>query len=229
MSTLRLAAFLLVLGLFFAVVAWIKSPDGGEVVAEGEAPVIVRVSPEGEVETSGERRPVSLRPSYRDDGRSVAQRIEDTMLATKIKKALAQERSLRGFAVELAVMRGEVTLLGSVRTQAQRAQAAQLVRRIDGVRRSSEYELSAAEESLPPLARQEPRPLEKLPSVATASEKQPPEKEAVPATEAAYHTVQPGESLWVIAQKYDTSIRSVKRLNELRSDHIQPGQALRVK
>ena len=228
MSTLRLAAFLLVLGLFFAVVAWIKSPDGGEVVAEGEAPVIVRVSPGGEVETSGERRPVSLRPSYRDDGRSVAQRIEDTMLATKIKKALAQERSLRGFTVEPAVMRGEVTLLGSVRTQAQRAQAAQLVRRIDGVR-DLQNKLTAAEESLPPLARQKPRPPEKLPSVATASEKQPPEKEAVPATEAAYHTVQAGESLWVIAQKYDTSIRSVKRLNELRSDHIQPGQALRVK
>ena len=191
-----------------------------------EPPVVVRVSPEGKAETSGEPGPPSLRPAYRDDGRTVAQRVEDAVLQTRIKKALAQERSLRGFTVEPLVVRGEVTLLGTVRTQAQRTQVAQLASRIDGVRRL-QNKVGAAEKSLPPLARQEPRPLEKLPGAVDVSEERVEKAPTNP--EAAYHTVQRGESLWVIAQKYDTSIRSVKRLNELRSDNIQPGQALRVK
>ena len=225
MSTSRLAALLLVLGLFFAATAWIKGLGSDEEVT-GEPPTVVRVSPEGASETSGAQEPPSLRPAYRDDGRTVAQRVEDAVLQTKIKKALARERSLRGFTIEPVVVRGEVTLLGTVRTQAQRAQVAQLASRISGVRRL-QNKVGAAEKVVPPLTRQEPRPPELLSSTVEASEERSEKAPSNP--EAAYHTVQRGESLWVIAQKYDTSIRSVKRLNELRSDNIQPGQALRVK
>ncbi|MCE4957787.1 LysM peptidoglycan-binding domain-containing protein [Macrococcoides caseolyticum] len=46
--------------------------------------------------------------------------------------------------------------------------------------------------------------------------------------EAAEHTVQPGESLWLIANKYNTSIDQLKSLNQLSSNLIFPYQTLKV-
>lgn len=42
------------------------------------------------------------------------------------------------------------------------------------------------------------------------------------------HTVQPGESLAIIAKKYGTTIDAIKRINRLDSDVIQPRQGLLV-
>lgn len=44
-----------------------------------------------------------------------------------------------------------------------------------------------------------------------------------------YHTVKKGESLSSIANKYDTSVDKIKKLNNLRSSVIQPKQRLIVK
>jgi len=42
------------------------------------------------------------------------------------------------------------------------------------------------------------------------------------------YTVRPGDSLWVISQKHQLSIEQIKRLNNLNSTQIKPGQRLIV-
>lgn len=41
-------------------------------------------------------------------------------------------------------------------------------------------------------------------------------------------TVQPGDSLWAIAVRYDTDVATIKTLNSLTSDSLKPGQTLTV-
>ncbi|MGK0553572.1 LysM peptidoglycan-binding domain-containing protein [Macrococcus capreoli] len=45
---------------------------------------------------------------------------------------------------------------------------------------------------------------------------------------AKVHTVDKGESLWVIADKYDTTIEKIKKINKLESNLIVPNQKLEV-
>lgn len=42
------------------------------------------------------------------------------------------------------------------------------------------------------------------------------------------YTVRPGDSLWIISQKHSLSIDQIKRLNNLNSNNIKPGQKLIV-
>lgn len=42
------------------------------------------------------------------------------------------------------------------------------------------------------------------------------------------YTVRPGDSLWLIAQKYNTSVNAIKSLNGLSNDMLQIGQILKV-
>ncbi len=42
------------------------------------------------------------------------------------------------------------------------------------------------------------------------------------------YTVKPGDSLWIISQKHSLSIEQIKRLNNLNSNQIKPGQQLIV-
>lgn len=51
---------------------------------------------------------------------------------------------------------------------------------------------------------------------------------AVQSADAATHTVKSGDTLWDIAQKYQTSISHLKELNNLTSDIIFPNQQLKV-
>ena len=45
----------------------------------------------------------------------------------------------------------------------------------------------------------------------------------------SYHVVENGDTLWDIAQKYNTSIRELKKINNLRSNRLIPGERLVVK
>lgn len=49
------------------------------------------------------------------------------------------------------------------------------------------------------------------------------------ATAAVYHTVKTGETLTRIASRYGTTVQSIKKRNNLKSDQIRVGQKLRVK
>ena len=42
------------------------------------------------------------------------------------------------------------------------------------------------------------------------------------------YTVKPGDSLWIISQKHSLSVEQIKRLNNLNSNQIKPGQQLIV-
>lgn len=48
------------------------------------------------------------------------------------------------------------------------------------------------------------------------------------ATNIRYHTVQPGESLWLIAQRYQTTVMELKASNRLVNDAIYVGQRLKL-
>lgn len=43
-----------------------------------------------------------------------------------------------------------------------------------------------------------------------------------------HYRVQAGDSLWLIARRYETTINEIKRLNRLHTDWIYPGQVLHV-
>ncbi|MCD7033519.1 LysM peptidoglycan-binding domain-containing protein [Metabacillus sp. GX 13764] len=47
--------------------------------------------------------------------------------------------------------------------------------------------------------------------------------------EPSSHTVKAGDSLWLIAEKYKTSVTEIKLLNSLKGDIIYAGQVLKVK
>ncbi len=49
--------------------------------------------------------------------------------------------------------------------------------------------------------------------------------EATSPTSKTY-TVQPGDSLWIISKKHSLTIEQIKRLNNLNSTNIKPGQRL---
>ena len=53
----------------------------------------------------------------------------------------------------------------------------------------------------------------------------------IPAPQNSSHfnyTVKAGDSLWLIAQKYDTTVNAIKSLNGLKSDALSIGQVLRI-
>ena len=54
-------------------------------------------------------------------------------------------------------------------------------------------------------------------------------QELVPIISGKIHLVQPGESLWEISRMYDgLTIEKIKKLNNLTSNKIMPGQKLRI-
>jgi len=49
------------------------------------------------------------------------------------------------------------------------------------------------------------------------------------AASGSFHVVERGDTLWDIAHKYNTSIRELKKINNLRSNKIKPGERLIIK
>ena len=54
------------------------------------------------------------------------------------------------------------------------------------------------------------------------------QKVAVETAKTKYHTVKSGETLSMIAKKYNTTVAKIKKLNNLKSDKIKAKQKLRV-
>ena len=45
---------------------------------------------------------------------------------------------------------------------------------------------------------------------------------------SSFHCVRKGDSLWNIAQRYDTTVRDIKKLNQFRSDRLIVGQTIKI-
>ncbi|RMF02626.1 MAG: LysM peptidoglycan-binding domain-containing protein [Bacteroidetes bacterium] len=58
---------------------------------------------------------------------------------------------------------------------------------------------------------------------------QPTPPTPTPPASAVYHTVQAGETLWAISQRYGTTVDAIKQLNGLTSNNLSIGMKLRVK
>lgn len=173
----------------------------------------------------------------RSNGRSVAGRLEDASTAARVKKALVEERRLRSYDFEPEVVGGRLTLRGEVETAEQRTLAVEVAREVRGVRElvnaveapgAPPPDLAQAEPPLPP-AEEEAEFAAGEEAPATAEEEEEEEEEEDEAETATYHTVQSGESLWVISRRYNVSIDEIKRLNNISSNNLRPGQELRVK
>jgi len=90
-------------------------------------------------------------------------------------------------------------------------------------------------ESKPPV-KPNPRPLEEDPfgetPMVTPPSNPAPDKEVSPPTNNSarpvYHTVQKGDTLWNISQRYNTTVDGLRKLNNMDSDNIKLGQQLRV-
>jgi LysM repeat protein len=50
-----------------------------------------------------------------------------------------------------------------------------------------------------------------------------------PSASSTYHVVQSGDTLSAIAVKYKTTVPNIKKINNLKTDSIKPGQKLKVK
>lgn len=144
------------------------------------------------------------------DDRSLADRLDDARVETRVQRALVQERSLRVFEFRVEAVRGRVTLRGDVNTRDQYDEAARTARRVEGVS-EVQNEVTVGSE---PVSEDEPQ----ASSGGEESE-----------SGAVYHTVDPGDSLWRIAQQYGTSISRLRALNDLPAGSLQPGQRIRVR
>jgi len=56
----------------------------------------------------------------------------------------------------------------------------------------------------------------------------PPSEWAASSDKSVFHTVTSGDTLWLLAQRYGTTVDNIKTLNNLNSDMIYPMQQLRV-
>ena len=73
--------------------------------------------------------------------------------------------------------------------------------------------------------------LEKAIDIGTAKTEAslPPQKKLFHLAKGRYHEVRPGDTLYRIAQRYDTSVEKLCRINKISSDRvIRPGQKLLV-
>lgn len=179
------------------------------------------------------------------DGRSVAQRLQDATVATRVRKALVEEAGLRAFDLQTEAERGRLLLRGEVGTQAQRRRAEEIAAGVSGVRDVVNQVVAAEMPEQPETAAVSPDPARQdSPATATAdarpeaapedkpaAETQQPAKEKPEAKSESgtFHTVGSGESLWIISRKYGVTVDDIKRLNNLRSNNLKPGERLRVK
>ncbi|HXH18373.1 MAG TPA: LysM peptidoglycan-binding domain-containing protein [Chitinophagales bacterium] len=60
-------------------------------------------------------------------------------------------------------------------------------------------------------------------------QEQPNVQEQKPSGQPTYHKVQEGETLYTIAQKYKLNVEQLKKLNNLTSNDIRPGQVLKLR
>jgi membrane-bound lytic murein transglycosylase D len=68
----------------------------------------------------------------------------------------------------------------------------------------------------------------KIPSKGYTYTKQPARAQKGPAKMPAYHMVRRGDSLWIIARRYGTTVKSIQNLNGLTGTRLYKGQKLKI-
>lgn len=197
---------------------------------------------------------------------SIEQRLENTSLEAKVKIALSEERSLRKYDFEPEVRGGAVTLRGDVASAELRAQATNVVQKVEGVEEVNnqllvggqqvasaqdtkpkppaepqQEEQQAAQQDTPQVAEVQPPADQQQPSASAQpgqaqsgqqQQQQSSGQESQQQEEASteeYYTVRSGDSLWEIANQHGLTVAELKRLNNMSSNSLHPGDRLRVK
>jgi osmotically-inducible protein OsmY len=75
-----------------------------------------------------------MREGARQAATSAERVIDDASITASVKSKLLADAQVRGLAIDVDTERGEVTLTGTARTQAERAKAEAIARQVDGVR-----------------------------------------------------------------------------------------------
>lgn len=149
--------------------------------------------------------PSPSEPVDEDNPRSVAEKLADATVETRVKQALVERRALRAFDFYPEAVRGRVVLRGNVDTREQYDRAERVAQNVAGV------ETLANQLTVDGKV------------VATESD-----ASATATASARYHTVESGDSLWEIAREYDVSIDRIRALNSETSS-LEPGQRIRVR
>jgi nucleoid-associated protein YgaU len=146
----------------------------------------------------------------RADDRSVAEKLADTSLETKVKRALVRTSALRIFPFRPTVIDGHLILRGDVNTPDQYRMAQRVAGRVDGIDGFTNRLTMGGRPVTP----------QRLDADAATEESE---------DTAVYHTVQSGDTLWDIARKYGASVQQIRNLNDFRSTNLRPGQRIRVR
>jgi membrane-bound lytic murein transglycosylase D len=78
------------------------------------------------------------------------------------------------------------------------------------------------------MARKKPENVAKNSSTAVKSKPEA-SKSSSGDSKMIYHTVQPGDSLWKIAQRYEgATVEEIKKINNLHSNNLKIGTRLKV-
>ena len=140
----------------------------------------------------------------------MSQKLTDTSIEARVKRALVQTEPLRVFSFRPTVVNGHLVLRGDVNTLDQYREAERVARQVEGV------------EAVSNALTADGRPVteDRLSSADDSSS----------ADDAVYHTVRRGDNLWDVARKYQVSVEQLRRLNDVQSSSaLQPGQRIRVR
>ena len=66
-------------------------------------------------------------------GKTVGETIDDTTITTRVKTAMLNDPAVGGLRIDVDTFKGVVTLSGRVKSEAEKAQAITLARRVSGV------------------------------------------------------------------------------------------------
>lgn len=200
-------AVLAVVLVFGGLATGCTSGTSSDATADSTTTAAVPTSSEAS-SSSPDDAPAS-REKRRQGERSVAQKIEDASIETRVKQALVGTSSLRIFPFRLTVTGGHLVLRGDVNTPDQYRRAERVAGEVEGVTEVTNRLTMGGQ----------PVTEERLSSADSSS------------TEDAsvYHTVRQGDTLWEIAREYRASVGQIRRLNDLRSSNLRPGQRIRVR
>lgn len=170
----------------------------------------------------------------REPAGSVEERVEDAMVETRVLLALAQDEHVGPYPFDVESRSGTVYVRGDVSSRFDARRVEEVAEAVKGVSRVVNEVLADEPEPSPRVA--EAQDAEAADTVEPSEEEQPaaPQAERPAAKDASepaqtFHTVRSGESLWTIARQYDTTIDSIRRLNNMTSNNLRPGQRLRVR